>query len=150
MPGLKPNAAGTRLMRACGMLLLVSVAAAEHPADTQRLDELSRDSRNALRSMQGATEPGLPASQAAYQRQELLRLQSRQRNELLRQHYRDKMIGQAKERVRLESIARQRRYQAQQESQLRRFGQSSNRSSVIRPTPGHHRQAPDPLAPLRR
>lgn len=151
VPGLKPDRAGTRLALAVvGTLLLAAGANAERPADTQQLDDLNRDSQRQLHSIQQRGDPPLSASRALQQRQQQSRLQSSQRNELLRQHYRNKMRERAPAQVRHEGIARQRRFQAAQESQLRRFDRMSPESTTIRSTDRPHRVAPDPLAPLRR
>ena len=72
-------------------------------------------------------------------------LEQLERNELLRQHYRNRMLGRPRGQVRHEAIVRQRRFQAAQEAQLRRFERLS-----VRPTGPRRPSAPGPLAPLRR
>lgn len=145
MPGLNARRAGPRLALVVGTLLLAAAARAERPADTQQLDDLNRNSQRQLHAIQRGNEPVSPGPKAMQEQRQQLRLQSSQRNELLRQHYRNRMLGRPRGQVRHEAIVRQRRFQAAQEAQLRRFERLS-----VRPTGPRRPSAPGPLAPLRR
>jgi hypothetical protein len=139
-------------MRRLFLLLTVlacASAVAEPPVDLQRQERLNRSADAAFDSLQQRKPvpfvPGLAEQQRERQRQ----LQESQRREVLRRHYRGKLMQRQAPRPQLDGLARQRLHRAEQADQLRRFEGERDRLRVP-PADRWRRPPSDPLAPLRR